>query len=641
MRDQISDNFSFNKGTHSFKTGIDLNFITDKVRSSVNSAGLYTYSSAVALPTAVGCPTSGSGLIFCDWLVDLYGANVGDSKTRAHYTTYTQIVDTRGVSYQFAPGFAPPQGFVPPRTYEEIINASDESGYFQDTWKARPNVTVNLGLRYDVELFPTPPYPNNSTPFLASYTDKFPTDYSGFQPRVGVAWNLAKNTVVRAGGGIFYGTTNVGVFKTIVNGGDNAQVNCTPANCPTGLVYPDVVFNVQNVPLQSPFTSPTLTAAQQPLVPVAVNPTVSPCPCGNRGINPADRRPRAYEVEAGVEHQLPWNMSISATYDFTRGVQLPFTNDANIAPTNLTKTYDVVNASGATVLQSTVPFYTTRIDPTAAAVVTQHGGVNSTYNAMVLTLRKAPSHGIELLFNYTLSKATDDGQQSGISSAAGGETFFGTYGSVDPYNQKLEQGFSSTDVPNRVTASVVWTPTYAKSAGRLVRGLADGWSLGGSYTFSNGTHYAGMVSSTASSCLVVATVCPAGDSGLNGGMSGSDISTTANSLGGRIAWVPNNFYELPSFTDVDLRLARRFTIRERYSLEFRAEAFNLFNSDIVQGVNQNAFTYATPAATSTTCPSALHSNTCMIPVSTFQAPTTTSGVLLGARQLQFALRFEF
>ena len=124
-------------------------------------------------------------------------------------------------------------------------------------------------------------------------------------------------------------------------------------------------------------------------------------------------------------------------------------------------------------------------------------------------------------------------------------------------------------------------------------------------------------------------------------MSGSDIQTTANSIGGRIAWLPNNSFELPNFSDVDLRLVREFSLRERYHFEFRAEAFNAFNSTIVQAINANAYSYASPGPTTATCPSSLHANTCMVPVSTFQTPTTTSGVLLGARQLQFALRFEF
>jgi hypothetical protein len=105
--------------------------------------------------------------------------------------------------------------------------------------------------------------------------------------------------------------------------------------------------------------------------------------------------------------------------------------------------------------------------------------------------------------------------------------------------------------------------------------------------------------------------------------------------------MPRDSYELPNYSTVDLRLGRQFTFHERYAFEFRAEAFNLFNSTIVQAVNQNAYNYASPSATSATCP-ASHTNTCLVPQPTlFQVPTTTLGTLLGPRQLQFGLRFEF
>jgi len=108
-------------------------------------------------------------------------------------------------------------------------------------------------------------------------------------------------------------------------------------------------------------------------------------------------------------------------------------------------------------------------------------------------------------------------------------------------------------------------------------------------------------------------------------------------------WLPRNSFLLPGYHNVDLRLAKEFTVHERFGFEIRAEAFNLLNSTIVLAVNQNAYNYVT--ANTGVC--AGHANTCMAPVvnaagmPTLGQATTTSSNLLGARQLQFGARFTF
>ena len=165
-------------------------------------------------------------------------------------------------------------------------------------------------------------------------------------------------------------------------------------------------------------------------------------------------------------------MSFSASYVFTRGNHLPAYADANVAQTSATKSYDVLtaNSAGASLLTTTtVPFYTTRADialPAAnrtGAILAQFSVVNSTYHAMILTLRKPTSHGLEVLANYTLSKATDDGEAS-YNGAVGpaGVVFLTGPGYLDPYNLRAEQAPSGTDNRHRFTGSVVWAPTFAK-----------------------------------------------------------------------------------------------------------------------------------------------------------------------------------
>lgn len=650
-RHEISDTFSFTKGQHSFKAGVDLNFVHDNIRSTTPSSGSYSYTGAVtgslsttAFAAATGCTNSTTGLIFCDWLLDLYGVNVGDGRTGTHWTTFGQARDFT------QPGNLGGQ-FVP--VFFDIFESYQTSGFFEDTWKARHNLTVELGLRYDVQLLPYSPnpYPNTDDAFTASYSTSINTDLSGLQPRLGVAWSVSKNTVVRVGLGTFWAKvplSGVSASRRLA-GGHERTFNCSPAQAVTvgnvcdGLVFPDVLYSQAALAPAAPFSISGAPATQQPLTPGVLDPPGNPCigtrSCTYDGMDPNLKNPRVYEGEVALERQIPGNMTVSASYVVTRGERLPNYWDTNLAPTSTTKTYDVVNSSGVTQLTSTVPFFLTPVDPTSGGMLTEFSNVNSWYNALVLTLHKPMSHGLELQVNYTFSRSTDTGEST---SNVGGEGNDSGEGVLNPYDQKLENGVSSLNIPNRFTTSVVWAPQYAKDfKNKTAKGVLDNWTLSSSITASQGTTYSAADQSSAQPCLTAASSCPTADVGVDGGMTGALLSTSRGPTGGRIAWLPRDSFALPNYANVDMRLAKEFVFRERYHFGFRVDAFNLFNSTIVQAVNTTAFNPVQPSATSTTCPSATHTNTCMVPVSTFQQATTTSAFLLGARQLQFGLRFDF
>jgi hypothetical protein len=691
-RNQLTDNFSLTKGTHTIKFGVDMNFIVDFVRGSINSLGPYTYSGYSFPSTAAGatgaanfapCPLPGSASAtanaeFCDWLIDAYGANLGDGATGQHFTSYQQFHDTIFNS--------------PPNSFEYNMPTQDYAGYVQDTWKARPNLTVNYGLRYDVQALPH--LPNSVSeicatvdpaacaggpgdlPILDYYTTNYPTEYDGFQPRLGVAWNFRKSTVLRVGGGEFFAKSDGHNLKNVFSGAGEATVSCqapeTAANCPTtaagNLVFPNLFFDQQNI---SPAGIP-LPGAVAPEVTAPSNISIPNSKFGIRGVDPDFKRPRAWEFETAIEQQLPGNMNLSVSYVFTRGNHLPRGGDgnlgsnvdanactgttANTCDVPITKTYDVVDTSGNTVLQTTVPIFFQRVAPLTGPIPRNVSDVNTMYNGLVVTLRKPLSHGIEILANYTYSKATDDGEQ-GSNNSGGTSSFTGLEGQVgeaplNPFNTKLEQGLSTTDVPNRFTTSVVYAPSFGtNSANKLVKGFAGGWSLSGTFVAQDGTHYEGTVNSTKSPSVTYAAgtlfntsgVALTGSAltftGLDGGMTGALISSPGANVAGRLYWIPRNFYELPNLYDVDVRLTKDITVKERFHIAIRGEAFNLINSTLVQGVNTVAYAYANPGAAG--CVG--HTNTCMIPQSSFQQANTTTNTsgLLGPRQLQAGLRFEF
>jgi hypothetical protein len=89
--------------------------------------------------------------------------------------------------------------------------------------------------------------------------------------------------------------------------------------------------------------------------------------------------------------------------------------------------------------------------------------------------------------------------------------------------------------------------------------------------------------------------------------------------------------------NVDFRIGRDFTIRERYTLSLVGEAFNLFNFTNFYAVNTQQFSYAGPGLAG--CVG--HTNGCLIPAATFLTPSASNNSLFGARQLQITGRFTF
>ena len=616
-RYQVSDSFSYIRGKHIFKFGADFNFIHEVLINLFQGDGNYNYNSP-ALPASVGagCLASAVQRTFCGWVADTLGLDLGDNLTQKHYVTFTQVND--------------------PITHvgKDDFYDDDYAAFAQDSWKIRPNLTLNLGLRYDIQHVPAPPQPNTQTPLLQLYTSTLNIDKNNIAPRIGLAWSVSPNTVIRAGYGIFYGKTSNstyyalrvenGIYQITYSGCGPLSSNPLLKACAPQ--FPNVFFTPPGPALSAPFAgalTPVIQNTNPPLAAQAVH-----------GMTPDFQSPEVQSANVSIERELPGHISVSATYLLSRGEFLPASYDANVAPTTLTKSYDVVNSAGTTQLVSTVPFYTQRLNATGI-ILNQYSVVNSWYHGMVLTFRKPVSHDLEVLANYTLSRARDTGQISGgTNSMNNSGTFFGTDGVLDPYNLREDYANSDIDQRHRFVSSVVWTPSYAKKfSDRALRMLADDWGLSTIVTVGSGQPY----TATIGTFIPTIPVNGVPTSAVNGGMTGAVVGTFASSTGGRAAWLPRNSFNLPNWTNVDFRITRGFTMHERYRLDIVADAFNLLNNTIVSAVNTQGFTESNPG--SGVC--AGHVNACIVPFSSFQSRTTTSSVVFGARQLQIGARFNF
>ncbi|MHB8216128.1 MAG: outer membrane beta-barrel protein [Candidatus Sulfotelmatobacter sp.] len=187
QRYQVTDNFSWTIGTHNTKFGVDFDYIPTDATFTVNYGGVYDFGSFSA--TSLGFPSSTAANFSFPNLspVQAYGA---------------------GLPGDFIQGIGNPHDSFPNKPL---------GVFWQDSWRIRPNVTLNYGVRYDVEF---PPQFKSPTPLaLAGYNylglqKGIQTDTNNVQPRVGVAWDPKGDgkTVVRASYGIFYDHPLLGLY---------------------------------------------------------------------------------------------------------------------------------------------------------------------------------------------------------------------------------------------------------------------------------------------------------------------------------------------------------------------------------------------------------------------------------------------
>ena len=221
QRHQWTDNFSWVKGTHNVKFGADFNHLPLDADFTVNFGGLYNFgelsSSAFGFPTIPGLPAFPS---FSS--VQAYGL---------------------GIPQVFVQGIGNP--------HDSFSNSP--MGFFaQDSWKIRPNLTLNYGVRYDVELTPTfaaiNPLAQTAQDALG-ITQGIPRDNNNVAPRIGIAWDPTSSgkTVVRASYGVFYDHPLLALaFDSDVADGTQAPQVVAVTGAPSAACSP-LNFNATNL----------------------------------------------------------------------------------------------------------------------------------------------------------------------------------------------------------------------------------------------------------------------------------------------------------------------------------------------------------------------------------------------------------
>lgn len=441
--------------------------------------------------------------------------------------------------------------------------------YVQDDWRVTDRLTLNLGLRWETELprrvdgdrqnsFDlTRINPVSGTPGVVTFSGRngvprqaFNTDKNNFGPRAGFAYRLpfGRETVVRGGAGIFYGST---VSNTI---GDTASTGFSTS---ASLVTPQADL-VSAMRLRDGFPA---------IVRPPLNDAFGAVPQGTRpntavGFFERDRpTPVSYQYNLSVQREAARDTVVEAGYIANVSHHLT-ANDLSlnqVAP----------QLMGVGDAQSRRPF------PQFSNVYIINPAIgNSTYHAGFIRAERRFRGGLSFLAHYTFSKFIDD--------VASGNEYGDPASYMDAYNRSLDKSLSGTDVPHRFVLTALYE--VRRFAGRRLLDAALGrWKVGALTTLQSGPPFTVTTAANATNAFSAGPNRPnlVGDPRLASGERSLsrwfDTSAFANPAQFTFGNAPRSVLRGDGLQQMDLTLDKEFAVTERYRLDVRAEFYNLLN----------------------------------------------------------------
>jgi hypothetical protein len=413
-------------------------------------------------------------------------------------------------------------------------------GYFQDEWKATPNLTITYGVRYNF-FNALHAIGDDDVPFdfatcggYCPRTDSFfHPRYADIDPRLGIAW-AHRDTVLRVGGGIFH------------TDGQEDDQNLPISNTVDRYSFSNTAFPTLSFPL-----TPFLQYAEAGGLGV-----VSP-----RDLDRNRKDDYVAAWTASVQRKLPWNIIGTASYLGNKGTHV------------LTTTY--VNLLNP---QTGVAPYP------AFGPVSWRGDVgNSTFHALQLNARRSFLNGLLFSSNYMWSHSINDG------SIGGGESDT----PQDSFCRSCDKASSDDDIRQAFNLSAVYElpvgsgKRYLTSPG-IARGLFGGWRISAIETSqtglpvnitidrANGSVPGGYAISGEErpNYLYGVPLTPSGGSTPNAWINPAAFSVPASGTFGDLG---RNAFRAPRISQLDLALAKDVPLGERMTLRLRADLFNVFN----------------------------------------------------------------
>ncbi|MFN7934490.1 MAG: TonB-dependent receptor [Bryobacteraceae bacterium] len=571
-RVELKANLSKISGKHTYKFGALYNFGKYVARINNNAVGTYNFNKAFTQGPDALSAVQESGFGYATFLL---GAISAGTHNPTELLTNLQ------------------QNYI--------------GGYLQDEYKVSPKLTLNLGIRYDYEAprteldnklanfnFDAASTLSNGTPIRGGlmypglgglprgHWDK---DRNNFQPRIGFAYNVAKNSVIRGGYGVFFANS----WGSGRNGNGQPQTGfvCTTAvnSSLDGGFTPNAFLND---PYPRGFCkAPGNTAGLLTNLGQAID-----------MIDRNQRVPYGQSWNLDIQHKLPGDLVFEIAYSGSRGINLAGTLEYNqLAPeymtlgtqlnTRVNNPYFGIITEGPLAERTITRGQALRPYPQFLGISSRTASYGaSVYHAMFLKAERRLTNGFSILAAYTWSKLIDDL----IPSLTGfpGESFSGAP-LQNYYDRRSERALASWDTPQQLVISYVYELPFGPGKSHLNSGvlgwIAGGWQLNGITMFQSGPPM--QISGGNDPGAFAGTTRPnwtganATKTGPITDRLGAYFDTTAFTLNAPFTFgnAPRMMPNLrgPGANNFDISVFKNLRIHERVRAQFRAEAFNAFN----------------------------------------------------------------
>lgn len=419
--------------------------------------------------------------------------------------------------------------------------------YGQDTWKALSNLTLNFGLRYEVD--------HRRQPLR--------TSYDSFGPRVGLAWDPFKKgkTIVRGGYGIFYAQIPFVIDYVVqslneIDGVRQIPQVLTTLNAANPLAVNGPINIFRTLRAQGVIGVPTTTR------------TITPADLTQFGINVSQtgprnpltvlfrsdstyRNPMAQQGSIAVEHEFAPGFSASISYIWALTQFITRARDTNLRPRPIGPrgirewggTF-APDCAGAGIVNC-------YFNPTLFQEIIYESAASANYNGMIIEFQKQFGGNFSIAGNYTYSKAFD--QVTDYNS---------DFRAFDQTDDNPEYSLSAFDQRHKFVFYAIFQSPWRSNA------LLRDWTLTPIFRANSGRPF--------------------------NLLAGVDVNADRSSNGDRplmllngipVRGIPRNVGKGPVFRTFDVRITRAIKFTERVGIELTAEAFNLFNNLNYASVN--------------------------------------------------------